>query len=53
MAPATYIAEDSLIWHKWEGRPLVLWRLDAPVYRDARWVSTDIEAGGGGNLERG
>jgi hypothetical protein len=23
-APATYVAEDNLIWHQWEGRPLVL-----------------------------
>uniref|UniRef100_M0RAW8 Uncharacterized protein n=1 Tax=Rattus norvegicus TaxID=10116 RepID=M0RAW8_RAT len=31
MAPATYVAEDGLIWHQWEGRSLVLWRLDASV----------------------
>ena len=24
MAPATYVAEDDLIWHQWEGKPLVL-----------------------------
>jgi hypothetical protein len=56
----TYVAEDGLIWHQWEGRPLVLWRLDAPVYGDARevrqewvsrWKSTLIEAKGSG--ERG
>ena len=29
MAPAAYVAEDGLVWHQWEGRPLVLWRLDA------------------------
>jgi hypothetical protein len=23
-APADYVAEDGLIWHQWEGRPLVL-----------------------------
>jgi hypothetical protein len=23
-APATYAAEDSLIWHQWDGRPWVL-----------------------------
>jgi hypothetical protein len=31
MAPAIYVAEDGLIWHQWEERPLVLCRLDAPV----------------------
>ena len=28
---SSYIAEDGLIWHQWEGRPLVLWKLDAPA----------------------
>jgi hypothetical protein len=42
MAPATYVTEDSFIWHQWKGRCLVLWRLD--VNGDARgvrqeWVS--------------
>ena len=23
-----YVAEDWLIWHHWEGSPLILWRLD-------------------------
>ena len=31
MAPDTYVAEDCLIWHQWEGRLLVLWRIDAPA----------------------
>jgi hypothetical protein len=30
MAPATYVAEDGLIRHHWEGNPLVLWKLDDP-----------------------
>jgi hypothetical protein len=30
MAPATYIAEDGLVGHQWEERPLVQWRLHAP-----------------------
>jgi hypothetical protein len=30
MAPAGFVAEDGLIWHHWEGSPLVLWRLDDP-----------------------
>jgi hypothetical protein len=35
MAPATYLAEDDLIWYQWEGRLWVLWRLDASAKRDA------------------
>ena len=31
MAPVTYVAEDGLVWHQWEGRPLLLWRLNAPA----------------------
>jgi hypothetical protein len=31
MAPATYVAENGLSWHQWEGRPLVLGRLVAPA----------------------
>ena len=31
MAPDTYVAEDDRIWHQWEEKPLVLWRLDTPV----------------------
>ena len=38
MAPATYIAEDCLIWYQWEGKCLVLWRLDALEKGDARGV---------------
>ena len=30
MAPVVDVA-DCLIWHQWEWRPLVLWRLDAPA----------------------
>jgi hypothetical protein len=53
MAPATYVAEDCLIWHHWDRRSLILWRLDAPAKRNARrerqeceggWVSTFLEA---------
>jgi hypothetical protein len=29
MAPAAYVAEYCLIWHQWEVKSLVLWRLDA------------------------
>jgi len=31
MTPDTYVAEDGLTWHQWEGRPLVLWRFDTPT----------------------
>jgi hypothetical protein len=32
MAPATYVAEDGLVRHQWEERPLILWRLEC------RWM---------------
>jgi hypothetical protein len=38
MAPAVYVAEDGLVGHQWEERPLVLWRLEALAYEDARMV---------------
>jgi hypothetical protein len=56
MAPATYVVENCLILHQWEGRLLVLWRLNAPALGGVRWVkqgwangwgSTFIEAGEG------
>ena len=28
MAPAGYVAEDGLVGHQWEERPLVLWMLE-------------------------
>jgi hypothetical protein len=31
MALAAYVAEDGLIGHPWEERPLVLWMFYAPV----------------------
>ena len=36
MAPAAYGAEDGLVGHQWEEKPLVLPRLDAPVLRNIR-----------------
>jgi len=30
MTPAAYVAEDSLVWHQWEEKLLVLPRLDTP-----------------------
>jgi hypothetical protein len=41
MAPAAYVAEDGLVRHQGEERPLVLWKFDAPVYAMAgrqEWV---------------
>jgi hypothetical protein len=37
MAPGGYVAEDGLIWYQWEGRSLVLWRLNAPSKRMLEW----------------
>ena len=36
MGTAAYAPEDYLIWHQWEGSPLVLWRVDDPVVENAR-----------------
>jgi hypothetical protein len=30
MALAAYVAEDGLVGHQWQERPLVLWKLYAP-----------------------
>jgi hypothetical protein len=38
MVPDTYVAEEDIIWHQWEGRPFVLQSLDAPVLGYARVV---------------
>ena len=40
MAPTSYVAEDDLVGHQWKKEPLVLPRLDTPVWgnvRVARW----------------
>jgi hypothetical protein len=36
MSPAAYVAEDGLVGHHWEERPLVLRRSYAPVQGNAR-----------------
>jgi hypothetical protein len=46
IAPAAYIAEDGLIGHQWEGKTLVLERLNAPAHRNARVVRQEWESGG-------
>jgi hypothetical protein len=43
MAPDTYVQEDGLIWHQWEGKSLVLWRFDAPTWENARVVRQEWE----------
>jgi hypothetical protein len=36
MSLAAYVAEDGLVGHHWEERPLVFQRLYAPVQENAR-----------------
>jgi hypothetical protein len=36
MSVGAYVAEDGLVGHQWEERPLVLQRLYAPVHGNAR-----------------
>ena len=48
MALAAYVAEDGLVGHQWEKRPLVLRRSYAPVQGNARarkWEWVDWGAG--------
>ena len=52
MSLAAYVAEDGLIGHHWEERPLVLQRLYAPVQGNARarkreWVGWGAGQGEG------
>ena len=61
MAPDTLAAEDDLVGHQREERPLVLERLDAIVYRNTKtgkWGRVDWGRGDGlwdfqGRGERG
>ena len=65
MLPATYVAEDGLIWHQLLERTLVLQKLDASMYGDARLVRQECLSGwwsiliqekmghGKGGLQRG
>jgi hypothetical protein len=53
IAFAAYVAEDGLVGHQWEERPLVLWRFYAPLEGTARarkpeWVGWWAGVGGGG-----
>ena len=50
MSLAAYVAEDGLVGHHWEERPLVLQTLYAPVQGNARakrWEWVGREAGWG------
>ena len=56
MASATQVTENGLVGHQWDGRPLLLLRLDAPAEGDARvlivgGVRTLVDAGVGGWVE--
>ena len=54
MALAAYVAEDGLVGHQWEERPLVLQRLYAPVQGNARarkWEWVGWGAGQGEGIE--
>ena len=46
MAPPGFVAEDCLIWHYWEGSPLVLWRLNDPEQGNARALKQKWLVGG-------
>jgi hypothetical protein len=51
MALAAYVAEDDLVGHQWEERPLGLRLFDAPVYCNAR--AGRLQWGGGEYPHRG
>lgn len=40
-----YVAEDCLLWHEWEGRHWVLWRLNAPEKGESRGVRQEWVSG--------
>ncbi len=40
MAPAAYVAEDGLVGHQWEERPLVCFYLQLTVFL---WVESDAQ----------
>ena len=45
MTLAGYVAEDCLIWRHWEGKPLVLWRLDDPGWQNDRPLRQECVVG--------
>jgi len=36
MSPASYVAEDGLVGHQWEEKPVVLPRLNNPMFGNVR-----------------
>jgi hypothetical protein len=53
-----YVAEDGLVSHQWEERPLVLRRLYAPVQGNARarkleWMGWGVGTGGPKERQKG
>ena len=48
---ASYVAEDGLVGHYWEERPLVLQRLYAPVQENARARKQEWVDWGAGQVE--
>jgi hypothetical protein len=51
MSLAAYVAEDGIISHHWEERPLVLRRLYAPEQGNARTRKLEWVAWGAGQRE--
>ena len=51
MSLAAYVAEDGLVGHHWEERPLVLQTLYAPVQRNARAKKWEWVGRGAGQRE--
>jgi hypothetical protein len=52
VSPVAYVAEDGLVGHQWEERPLVLGRSYASVQGNARarnweWVGWEVGQGEG------
>ena len=51
MSLATYVAEDGLVSHHWEERPLDLTNLYSPVQRNARAKKWEWVGKGAGQWE--
>jgi hypothetical protein len=53
MAPAAYAAEDVLVGHQWEERPLAFRRFYAPVQGNSRARKQEWVGWGAGGGDRG
>jgi hypothetical protein len=51
MSLVAYVAEDGLVGHQWEERPLVFQRLYAPVQGNARVRKLEVGGWGAGQEE--